>query len=59
MTDDQQLANLSISHDGESFGSFIIPCLVLFEIADGRKGAIKARAVNSSRLLVDIKIQKY
>ena len=59
MTDDQLLTDLTIVDTGESFGNSTISHTVLFEISDGRKGVIKTKAVNSDRLLADIKIQKY
>lgn len=59
MTDDSKLAGLTINETGDSFGNSSIPGIVLFQLSTGRKGAIETKAVNSSRLLVDIKIQKY
>ncbi len=60
MVDDRLLADLVIVDDNNSFGNSSIPGnTVLFEISTGRKGVILTKAVNSSRLLVDIKIQKY
>ena len=57
MTDDTKLLGLTITETNESFGNAQIPGIVLFQLASGRKGVIKTRAVNSYRLLVDIKIQ--
>jgi FOG: PKD repeat len=59
MTDDSKLSGLTINEADDSFGNSSIPGIVLFELSTGRKGAIETKAVNSSRLLVDIKIQKY
>jgi len=59
MIDDSKLTSLTINETNESFGNSSIPGIVLFQLASGRKGVIKTKAVNSSRLLVDIKIQKY
>jgi hypothetical protein len=59
MADDRDLKGLTITDTNDSFPNSRIPGTVLFQIADGRKGVIKTKAVNSSRLLVDIKIQKY
>ncbi|UII23650.1 PKD domain-containing protein [Fulvivirga ligni] len=59
MADDSELADLTIDGTEDSFGNSSIPNVVLFQLADGRKGAIKTKAVNSDRLLVDIKVQKY
>ena len=59
MVDDRLLSGLTIEHTEESFLNGSIPHTVLFEISSGRKGVIKTRVVNSSRLLVDIKVQKY
>lgn len=60
MVDDRLLADLTIVEDNNSFGNSSIPDhTVLFEISTGRKGVIITKAVNSDRLLVDIKIQKY
>lgn len=59
MSDDSKLKPLTIEETNESFGNSSIPGVVLFQLASGRKGAIKTKAVNSNRILVDIKIQKY
>lgn len=58
MQDDRLLSGLTITNTNDSFGNSL-PNMILFEISTGRKGVIKAKAVNSDRLLVDIKIQKY
>lgn len=59
MTDDENIKDLEIINDHSSIGSLDFPLIVLFENAAGKKGAIKLKAINSDRLLVDIKIQKY
>ena len=59
ITDDREIKQLVISHGDDSFGNSSIPNIVLFELSDGRRGAIKTKNVNDERLLVDIKIQKY
>ncbi|WKN43545.1 PKD domain-containing protein [Tunicatimonas pelagia] len=59
MTDDSLLSGLTIVEMNDSFGNSSIPGTVLFETSAGRKGVIKTKAVNSDRLLVDIKAQKY
>lgn len=59
MTDDRDLSGLTIVETEESFGNANIPGTVLFEISTGRKGVIKTKSVNASRLLADIKVQKY
>ncbi len=59
ITSDSLLSNLSITGTNDSFGNSQIPGTVLFELASGKKGVIKTEAVNSERMLVDIKIQKY
>jgi hypothetical protein len=46
------------SSDNNSFGTSN-PYIILFKTASGKKGAIKTTAINSDRLLVDIKVQKY
>ncbi len=58
MQDDQLLSGLTISETNDSFDNSL-PTTILFQLASGRKGVIKAKAVNSDRLLTDIKIQKY
>lgn len=58
MQDDRLLSSLTINETNDSFGNSL-PCMILFELPDHRKGVIKAKAVNSTRLLADIKIQKY
>jgi len=57
MTDDTKFEGLTINETNDSFGNSSIPGIVLFQLASGRKGVIKTKAVNSDRLLVDIKIQ--
>jgi hypothetical protein len=58
-TTDGFIKDITISEsDGESFGTSH-PYIVLFETESGKKGAIKTKAVNADRLLVDIKVQKY
>ena len=44
--------------DDQSFGTSN-PYIILFKTSSGKKGAIKTTAINSDRLLVDIKVQKY
>jgi len=56
--DDSFIAKQAIEDSNDSFGTST-PHIVLFQTQDGRKGAICTRAINSSRLLVDIKVQKY
>jgi PKD repeat protein len=58
MQDDTMLSGLTINGTNDSFDTSL-PNMILFQIASGRKGVIKAKAVNSERLLADIKIQKY
>jgi hypothetical protein len=66
MTDDSLLKPLDIksaSNTTSTFTNMQIPRIVLFETADGRKGAIKIKAfvseqINSSYILTDIKFQK-
>lgn len=59
MADDSKLSGLTIENTDDSFGNSSIPGTVLFETSTGRKGVIKTKMVNSDRLLVDIKVQKY
>ena len=59
MAHDGLLTGLTITETNDSFGNSSIPGTVLFETSSGRKGVIKTKAVNSERLMVDIKIQKY
>jgi hypothetical protein len=58
-TDDSFIKNITIpASDDDSFGTSH-PYIILFETEYGRKGAIKTKAVNADRLLVDIKVEKY
>jgi hypothetical protein len=59
ITDDRDLAGLTILENNDSFGNAQIPGTVLFQLSTGRKGVIKTKSVNGVRLMVDIKIQKY
>ena len=58
MVDDTLLDSLTVNDTNESFGVNQVPGTIPFKIADGRKGVIRTKIVNASRLLVDIKIQK-
>ncbi|MCB9701814.1 MAG: PKD domain-containing protein [Myxococcales bacterium] len=59
MADDALLAGLTIEHMEEANGYDGSEQIVLFETADGRKGAILLKALNAMRMLVDIKMQRY
>ncbi|MGC8824424.1 MAG: hypothetical protein ACP5PZ_07475 [Bacteroidales bacterium] len=59
MVDDRMLSTITIDETHDSFGNSSIPCTVLFQLANSKKGVIKVKAVNNDRVLVDIKIQKY
>lgn len=60
IVDDVTISPLVITNTNESFPTSLVPGnMILFQLASGRKGVVKTKAVNSSRLLVDIKIQKY
>lgn len=58
MTNDSKLKNLEVINDNDAIGTFNFPVIVTFKNAKGKKGVIKLKAYNSSRLLVDIKVQK-
>ena len=65
MTDDGVLKNLPVAENdsGEArFNADLVPRIVLFETADGRKGAIRIREFaakgRDSYVAVDIKVQK-
>lgn len=59
MTDDSKLKSLTIVGDKESVNiSGYENKIVLFENASGKKGAIKLKALNTNRLVVDIKVIK-
>ncbi len=65
MEDDRLLQTLAIEETPEGLQEFdatLVPRIVLFETADGRKGAIKIKEYipngQDSAILVDIKIQK-
>lgn len=59
MVDDNSLMNFTVVHDGEVIGSLSFPFIVAFQNAAGKKGVVKLKSINSDRLLVDIKVQKY
>ncbi|WP_456867416.1 hypothetical protein [Galbibacter sp. BG1] len=50
--------NIKAVNDNESIGTLEFPVVVLFETQNGKKGAIKLKKINASRLLVDIKVMK-
>lgn len=55
--DDTKLKALTITNDNESAIS-TYRGIILFENADGKKGAIKVKALNSQRILFDVVVQK-
>jgi len=55
--DDSKLKDLTIADQNESL-PISSKEVILFENAAGKKGAIKIKAINSNRLLVDIKMMK-
>ncbi len=59
MTDDKLLSKLTIENDEQSFGRSSFPLTCLFETSEGKKGIIHVASINSSRLLANIKVQKY
>ncbi len=59
MSDDRLIANLAIENADDSFGNRQIPGTILFETSTGRKGIIRTKSVDNSRIVTDIKIQKY
>jgi len=57
--DDSLLSTISVIDDNESVGiSGYQDKIIVFENAAGKKGAIKLKAINATRLLVDIKVIK-
>jgi PKD repeat protein len=58
MENDLLLNSLEITNDNEAIG-MSGENIILFKTADNLKGAIKTKALNADRLLVDIKVQKY
>ncbi|GAB3343429.1 hypothetical protein GCM10027429_34020 [Marivirga atlantica] len=59
MDNDAPLEDLTVVNDDNVIGSLDFPLIVTFETEGGKKGAIKLKQINSTRLLVDIKVQKY
>lgn len=59
MVDDADIKNLPITYDGNAFSANQMANIILFETAAGRKGVVKTTALNSSRIMADIKVQKY
>ncbi|WP_378184680.1 hypothetical protein ACE939_08095 [Aquimarina sp. W85] len=58
MEDDTTLKALTVVGDNEAIGlEGYKDRIVIFENAAGKKGAIKLKAINATRLLVDIKVQ--
>lgn len=50
--------DIEVVQDNSAIGTLDFPVVVLFETQDGKKGAIKLTAINSRRLLTDIKVMK-
>jgi len=59
MQDDGILKTLFVRDTINAFKATQIPGIIPFQLYDGRRGLIKTRELNSSRLLVDVKLQKY
>jgi PKD repeat protein len=59
ITDSESLESLTITNGQNSFGNSSVPCIILFQNAAGFKGAIKAKVMNSDRMMFDITVQKY
>ena len=59
MQDDALLKTLVVRDTINAFKATQIPGIIPFQLYDGRRGLIKTRELNSSRLLVDVKLQKY
>lgn len=57
--DDAILKTLAVKDTINAFNATNVPGIVPFQLYDGRRGLIKTRELNSSRLLVDVKVQKY
>jgi len=58
LADDDKFKNMKISHNGDTFSIWQNPQIILFELSDGKKGAIKVKNANS-KVTVDIKMMKY
>jgi hypothetical protein len=58
-SDDLLLSTIEIAEEQNFMGTIDFPHIVTFQLEDGRLGAIKGKQINSSRILVDIKVQKY
>lgn len=52
------LSLLNVNDDNESLSIDSKDKIILFENTEGKKGAIKIKAINADRLLVDIKVMK-
>lgn len=61
IVDDSSINSLVITNSMDSFGVSNASSgnIILFQLASGRKGVVKTKAINAARILVDIKIQKY
>ncbi len=59
ITDSKSFTDITVTDDNESIGlSDYKNNIILFENSAGKKGAIKLKAINSTRVLVDIKVVK-
>jgi len=59
MEDDRFLKDLVVESDYKVISSLDFPLIVIFENAEGKKGAIKLKSIDHEKLIVDIKVQKY
>jgi PKD repeat protein len=59
LADDAALKSFNVIDDESVIGTLDFPTTVSFKTAEGKVGVIKLVAINSDRLLIDMKVQKY
>jgi len=53
------LTSTTITHTNDVFLLSNLPKVILFQLSDGKKGAISVKSYNNSSVKADIKMMKY
>lgn len=56
---DKLLVDLKVINSNEYITDDVFPRIIMFKRKNGQKGIIKIKSINSEKVVVDIKIQKY
>lgn len=59
LVDSEKLQNTTVAHTNDSFSLSGLPKVILFQLNDGKKGAIMVKSYNGTGVVTDIKMMKY